>query len=208
VVGRPFEIVVTWPCSQDPDEDNDTSCDRPFVVTSRCEAGRCVIVQRAYAGEVTLEVTPLAAGRLTVAVTLSDGLIDDRTQRFGPIQVLAPDRIEIACSSRLPAGGPREPCGDEVVSSRDVQLEITVHSGPRRLTTAVPTIRINDREHPLGSGIAYSPWVCIRSIDPGDRRGTTIKCVGHDISEGRYVVVASIGAVSERLDVVVVMPGI
>ena len=186
-VGVPFKIKVDWEkCnSLDPKCHPDTP---PFQITATCDAIKCDVVD---VGGGHLEVTPTATGTTDVVVRMSDRKA--REERLGPIEVLAPTGIDLACTFMRPASDVREPCADGVPAGADVHVVMITKAGDRALAHPMPRdVSVDGR--PIlagGDAVGRTAWECRLSSESDDRLVPEVrKCVRRQVPPGAWTIEA------------------
>jgi hypothetical protein len=186
-VGVPITLQVRWEkCSS-----MEARCQRdtpPFQIAASCDAMKCDVVD---VGGGYLEITPTATGTTHVVVKLADQ--KTREERLGPIDVLAPTGIDLACTFMRPASDVREPCADGVPAGADVHVVMLAKAGERTLAHPMPRdVSVDGR--PIlagGDAVGGTAWECRLSSESDDRLVPEVrKCVRRRVPPGVWTIEA------------------
>jgi hypothetical protein len=186
-VGVMFKVKLDWEkCSHmDPKCQPDTP---PFQLAASCDPIACDVVD---VGGGYLEITPTAVGTTSVVVKMTDRKV--RQERLGPIDVLEPTAIDLACTFMRPASDVREPCAGGVPAGADVHVVMTTRAGDRALAHPMPRDVTVDGKPILAGGDAVrgTGWECRLSSESEDRLVPEVrKCVRRMVPPGAWTIEA------------------
>ncbi len=171
-VGEPIEVWFDWPTNDDPE------ADVSLHWTIECKGVPCT-QQEPQASETRGSgvgtVVPQAPGALTIEVSYGDGLKTEH-QTYGPLNVVEPDHIDLACWARQPGALEPHACTAGVARGEDVRIEMRVMAGDRQIAV-LPEVTLDGEAFP-----AFDPdngrdwqtrgeWMCGRTLS---RAGTGV----------------------------------
>ncbi|MEO8700632.1 MAG: hypothetical protein ABI867_11340 [Kofleriaceae bacterium] len=197
-VGFPVVILLDYPKGE---EDQEPTLHQTTTCNLRCRVEER-FTESDGVGIVT--VTPEEPGTLRLAVTMHD-VVKSRSFELGPIDVVVPTRVELACQTRHGVGD-YVPCADDrIEDGDDVRVEVQVWAGDLRLDAAAPALVVNGTTvpelHRTSPRWESKPWLCVQALAASET-GTTLACVAHDVpASGNHTFVARLGALEAHLEV-------
>lgn len=194
--GQEIKVELDWPCSDD--QESDGSCTDLVRATAECAGVTCTSEYDPSSGLGFVRVRATSAGTLSLRVSYTDGL-KRRTEDFGPIRVVAPDRVDLACWARAPAETEYRRCDDGVRAGGDVRVDVVARSGDLRLAGVAPDVEIDGAVVPLGVRNADSIWTCHTSLATPDGGGGATTCIAYALSPGAHSVRVRLGQLASEL---------
>jgi hypothetical protein len=170
-LGDPVAFDIAWSCQG-------SNCPDP-AVTATCDGMSCTVERDGS----TVRVMPAATGTTSITLALDDELFGGGTRAtFGPYTIVAIDRDELRCTTRVPGTAAWRPCSDGVAAGDDVRVEGWTVAGERRIDAVGASVVVND-------GFLNGGWTCSPASLATGAGGMTPACVAHGIYAGTYRVV-------------------
>lgn len=194
--GQVIQIDLDWPCSDE--QESDGTCDEMVRATAECAGAPCTQEYSGLGGgHGILRVRASATGTLTLNVSYTDGL-QTRSETFGPVRVVAPDRVELACWARAPGETEYRRCDAGVRAGDDVRVDLLALGGDARLDTR-PDVEIDGTVLPPGTREDKLPWFCYPALATPDGPGPATTCVAYDLAAGPHTIRARLADLASEL---------